>query len=100
MLYPRPDLLQSSPVSRMIVAIDNCFFQIPQNNCQQLLHVLLDGLWIGPPQGHFEFLSTSFLVGGHPALATQLTVGEIDEEVSFLFDGHVVVHGKILAELE
>ena len=51
--------------------------------------------------GRFASLLAALLLERrHPAFATQLAVGEIDEKVRALLHGHVVVDREVLAELE
>ena len=84
----------------MIVAVNGDLFGPFENNLQHFPHVFFDGLGVGPTQRHFQLVATMFLGFGHPAFAAQLAVGKVEEEVSFLVDGDMVVKREILAVLE
>jgi hypothetical protein len=84
----------------MGVTVHGCLIHPLKHDFEQFGHVLLDGFGIWSSEGHFEGLSPTFLGFGHPALAAQFAVAEVDEEVGILVDGHVVVHRVVLAVFE
>ncbi len=75
-------------------------FLIAQNDFQQLPHVIFDGFGIGSSEFCFQLQASSFLGCCHSAFSPQFAVGEVDEEISFLFHCYMKMDGVVLAQFE
>ena len=89
-----------SPIRRVVITVDPSPRYRPQRYFQQLSHVLSDGFRVGSTKTGFQLLALLFLSWRHPALTSQLTVGEVNEEIRSFFYSHVVVEWKVLTELK
>lgn len=88
------------PVGRMIITKNRCCRLSRKDNLKDLPHILFDCFGIGTPELKLQLNAPLLLVLGHSPLPAQLTVSEVNEEVSPLFNGNVVVDRVVLAELK
>lgn len=86
---------------RGMVITENRRHRLPgRDHFKDFPHVIFNGFGVRPSQSCFQYLASAFLMLLHTALPAQLTVCEVDEEVSVLLHSDVMVDGVVLAELE
>ena len=100
MTDPRSQFLDHSRISPVIVAVDPGYCLLPQRHFEQFSDVFAYGLGVGPAMASFQLLAPLSLGLFHSSAASDLAVGEVEEEVGIFFDGQVVVEGVVLGQLE